>query len=544
MRSRLHALAIAAAVALPHAASVISQSLNPPYLSEMPSVARVKAEIKGTDPVDTSARQMGALWQLMEIINTLAGPRWKNGRNLLPDEERVKLRYKDAWQQYQYKVNAPPPEDEPRWRKLREVYEKDLALRNELLQRFFSAEFRTAYSHGTGTRPAQSAVAAPATPRSAPAQPAPPARAGSGPKPQAAAAAATVPAPGSIEHLLKQAADYRTAGDFPRAIEMAKKAVALDGSRSDAHLSAGYGYYFQDKYADALPFFKEAVRLSPSNDDNLFMLGVTYYHLKQHQLALSTFQHAAQLNPRDPQEHRWIGNAYAALRQHERAIPAYRRAIELQPDLALAYTDMARALASIEEHSEAIKALQEAVRLKPDDDAFRVRLAAAYLEVGRKEDAVAVQRDLEKRGSAKAKELKEEIQSWFPDGEAEDPEFLMMLAGRYADDGKPDGALRYSRRLLLVTKDPAERAWAHSEIGDALVEMKKGVKAMEAYEQSAAEYQKAISAKPQEAGLHLGLGRIFLTLGRKEAALRVQRGLLRLDAAKAKELLDEINKSK
>jgi hypothetical protein len=65
MRIRLYAIVIAAALPAPHA--VVAQSLNPPYLSQMPSVARVKADIKGSDPIDTSARQMGAFWQRHQL---------------------------------------------------------------------------------------------------------------------------------------------------------------------------------------------------------------------------------------------------------------------------------------------------------------------------------------------------------------------------------------------------------------------------------------------------------------------------------------------
>src|SRR5258707_13019052 len=48
------------------------QALNPPYLSEMPSVDRVMHEMQTADPRETALRQMGAFYQLMEIIKTLS----------------------------------------------------------------------------------------------------------------------------------------------------------------------------------------------------------------------------------------------------------------------------------------------------------------------------------------------------------------------------------------------------------------------------------------------------------------------------------------
>ena len=67
------------AIALwPQTTAIRAQATNPSYLSQMPSVERVKAEIKGSDPVDTSARQIGAFQRLQDIINTLAGPRFQS----------------------------------------------------------------------------------------------------------------------------------------------------------------------------------------------------------------------------------------------------------------------------------------------------------------------------------------------------------------------------------------------------------------------------------------------------------------------------------
>src|SRR5262249_4373038 len=50
------------------------QALNPPYLSEMPSVDRVVRAMQATDPRETALRQMGTFYQLIEIIKALSGP--------------------------------------------------------------------------------------------------------------------------------------------------------------------------------------------------------------------------------------------------------------------------------------------------------------------------------------------------------------------------------------------------------------------------------------------------------------------------------------
>ena len=76
-------------------ASVIgTQALNPPYLSEMPSVDRVMSAMQVADPRETALRQMGAFYQLIEIIKTLSGSR--EFRGFTPDEGRIIGAYDQA----------------------------------------------------------------------------------------------------------------------------------------------------------------------------------------------------------------------------------------------------------------------------------------------------------------------------------------------------------------------------------------------------------------------------------------------------------------
>ena len=63
-----------AAVLVP-ARAAQPQSLNPPYLNSMPSVETVKKAMQVSDPKQTAVRQIGAFWQLQEIIKALSGRR-------------------------------------------------------------------------------------------------------------------------------------------------------------------------------------------------------------------------------------------------------------------------------------------------------------------------------------------------------------------------------------------------------------------------------------------------------------------------------------
>ncbi|MEK6300388.1 MAG: hypothetical protein AABO41_06670 [Acidobacteriota bacterium] len=70
-----------------------AQSMNPPYLSKLPTVERVMRDVQGKDPMDTAARQAGVLWQLREVIVSVATSQRRNELNLTPDEQHFRGEY-------------------------------------------------------------------------------------------------------------------------------------------------------------------------------------------------------------------------------------------------------------------------------------------------------------------------------------------------------------------------------------------------------------------------------------------------------------------
>jgi hypothetical protein len=133
-------------------AGIQAQTTNPPYLSQFPSVERVKSEIKGSDAMDTAARQMGAFWQLRQIIETLAGPRFY--RSPTPDEKRLTGLYSNA----HYTVSQPYASypDKPKWYQMHAFYETDSEFGEELFKRFLSPALQEEYLKARGQAMARS----------------------------------------------------------------------------------------------------------------------------------------------------------------------------------------------------------------------------------------------------------------------------------------------------------------------------------------------------------------------------------------------------
>jgi hypothetical protein len=105
-------------------------------IKDMPDPARVLADIKGPDSAETSGRQNAALTQLSRVIDEL-----KSGGTLTPELQKVRDAYDAA-------LSAFRPPGGEQYKKFHDTYyryEKDETFRDELLARYFSADWQKHY---------------------------------------------------------------------------------------------------------------------------------------------------------------------------------------------------------------------------------------------------------------------------------------------------------------------------------------------------------------------------------------------------------------
>jgi len=132
------ALPLAAQQPIPPASSV----MPPGYLQAMPMVDRVLADMKVADSVQTRARQYAAVSDLDEILIVLTYDHdFRPG--LTVEESRLQRGYRDAENQLLYRSGLVPG-----LLALMHQYRGESApLRSELLDRYFSLAWKTAFLH-------------------------------------------------------------------------------------------------------------------------------------------------------------------------------------------------------------------------------------------------------------------------------------------------------------------------------------------------------------------------------------------------------------
>jgi len=125
---------------------LLAHGANPPYLSEMPSVDRVKSEIQGSNPTDTLARQVAVFTYLPQIVTRLQDPGRSVRSPLMPDEQRVISAYDlAAYQLSQSFSKSHTPEEAKAFEKLHGQYEMNPKFYDQWFNGLFSPEFRAAY---------------------------------------------------------------------------------------------------------------------------------------------------------------------------------------------------------------------------------------------------------------------------------------------------------------------------------------------------------------------------------------------------------------
>ena len=136
---------VAAALMCILCAGALAQPRGPNYTADMPSVDRVKAEIQGSDPTDTLARQVAVFTYLSTYIQRIKYNRTISGP-YTPEEQRVMGAYELAkYQISQDYAKSHTPAEIEAFGHLEGKYEFDTAFNKDWNKRLMGPQSKAAY---------------------------------------------------------------------------------------------------------------------------------------------------------------------------------------------------------------------------------------------------------------------------------------------------------------------------------------------------------------------------------------------------------------
>ena len=174
-----------------------------------------------------------------------------------------------------------------------------------------------------------------------------------------------------------------------RAESATRKALELDDSLAEAHVSLGYIKKRDWDWTGAEKELKRALELNPGSPHANEMYGTYFRDIGKPDEALVYAKRSYEINGLSPSSLVSLANAYLDALQFDRAIELYLKAIEMDMSFAPAHANLGATYLAKGMHKEAIEELQKAKASEyaPERKGRFAWLAYAYAVSGKKDEA-------------------------------------------------------------------------------------------------------------------------------------------------------------
>jgi len=181
---------------------------------------------------------------------------------------------------------------------------------------------------------------------------------------------------------------------FPKAKEVATKALTLDGMLGEAHTSLAFALDLGWEWKAAEQEYKRAIALNPGYATAHHWYAWHLIVLGHHAEALAELRKAESLDPLSLIINSDLADALCIARLYDDSIQQSRRVLELDANFALVHYQLGQAFGQKQMHHESIAAFRRAIELSGENAALGSGLAHAYAVSGRKHDAIKMAEDL------------------------------------------------------------------------------------------------------------------------------------------------------
>ena len=178
-------------------------------------------------------------------------------------------------------------------------------------------------------------------------------------------------------------------GDVPGAIAAHEAALAQDPSRVQAHTNLVTLYGRAGNFAKAEEHYRSAVALGGDLGEAHYDYGVLLGQQEKWDAAADAYRRAIAVNASHVQARNNLGQLLERQRQFEAAATEYRLAVEGQPSFRLARFNLGRMLLALGRSEEAVAELSKLVEPRDaDTPRYLFALSAAYVRTGMKGEAI------------------------------------------------------------------------------------------------------------------------------------------------------------
>lgn len=191
----------------------------------------------------------------------------------------------------------------------------------------------------------------------------------------------------NIEQIIQLAFEYYQAGQFIKAEEYLKKAIAFQPGNAELYNNLGLVLQGMGKIKEAVEYFQKAISLEPNLADAYYNLANICREIGDIDKAIIYYQKATQLDNENYDAYVNLGIALKETGNLDEAIHSYQKALKLNPESADAYVNLSIAMKEKGHLQEAINFCKKALNLDPENPYAFINMGNALLLQGKLEDA-------------------------------------------------------------------------------------------------------------------------------------------------------------
>ncbi len=172
---------------------------------------------------------------------------------------------------------------------------------------------------------------------------------------------------------------YFDLGDYPRAAQALKEAVAYDPANAKAEQMLGWSLDATNDLKGAAQHYEAYLKLSPRNAEVWYNLGAVYRQRKDYKKAVRCFKKALAIDSGYFSAAGELGDMYVATGEYQKGIEQYRRLIGLSHSnvkIADLHVTIGRVYAKAGNRASAIREWKLALRIDPTSTKARSSLAS------------------------------------------------------------------------------------------------------------------------------------------------------------------------
>jgi tetratricopeptide (TPR) repeat protein len=182
------------------------------------------------------------------------------------------------------------------------------------------------------------------------------------------------------EDLFKQGRDALFKSQYDKAVELLKKAVAADKTKTSYRLHLARAYRYAEKHDQAAKHLEEILKASPDHVEAGQALGEIYAAAKRFKDVVRVLEPLLKYRHDYPTYH-MLAEAQYNLEQPDKARKSYEEAVKLNPQSATDHYQLGNIYLAGNFFALAAESYQSALRLGLDSPVLRYKLGSAYFNL-------------------------------------------------------------------------------------------------------------------------------------------------------------------